>query len=67
MLKQNFKIDDNIYSKDIIDNVIKDFSEVAEISYNNWVLAIASDDNSNIEEIFNEFMNYFIWLYNELI
>jgi hypothetical protein len=63
MQKQNFKIDDSIYPENIIVQAIEDFSEVADISYKNWEIIIESDDD--ITEIFNEFMNYVVWLYNE--
>jgi len=67
MLKQSFKIENNIYSEDIINNAIEDFCEIAKISYNKWNLVILAEKDSNIEEIFNEFMNYVLWLQNELI
>lgn len=67
MLKQSFKIDSNIYKEDLINTAIKDFLEIAKISYDNWNLVIVADEDSDISEIFNEFMNYVIWLNNELI
>lgn len=63
MQKQNFKIEDSIYPKNIITQAIEDFKDVADINYNNNELIIESDDD--IAEIFNEFMNYVVWLYNE--
>jgi hypothetical protein len=44
---------------------ISDFSEVSDISYNNWKLNIVWDNESEIEEVFNEFMNYLISNINE--
>jgi hypothetical protein len=35
MQKQNFKIDDSIYPENIIVQAIKDFIDVANISYKN--------------------------------
>lgn len=64
MLKQNFKIEDSIYPENIIVKAIKDFIDVANISYKNWEIIIESDDD--ITEIFNEFMNYVVALCNEL-
>jgi hypothetical protein len=64
MLNQNFKIEDSIYPENIIVQAIKDFFDVANISYKNWEIIIESDDD--IEEIFNEFMNYVVVLCNEL-
>lgn len=63
MLKQNFKIEGSIYPENIIIQAIEDFNDVANISYENWEIVIESEDN--ITEIFNEFMNYVVWLYNE--
>lgn len=64
MLNQNFKIEDSIYPENIINEAIIAFSEIANISYSSWILSINAE--SDIEEIFNEFMNYVIALYNEL-
>lgn len=64
MWKQSFKIENNIYNEDIILQAMKDFSEITEISYKNWELTIKSDEDIN--EIFNEFMNYYLALSNEL-
>lgn len=64
MSKQNFEIDNNIYPENLILIAIQDFSEVAEITYENNNLIIKSDWNEI--EIFNEFVNYVTWLYNEL-
>ena len=64
MSKQNFEIDNNIYPENLILIAIQDFSEVAEITYENNNLIIKSGWNEI--EIFNEFVNYVTWLYNEL-
>ncbi len=64
MSKQNFEIDNNIYPEKLILLAIQDFSEIAEITYENNNLIIKS--NWNEIEIFNEFVNYVTWLYNEL-
>ena len=64
MSKQNFEIDNNIYPENLILLAIQDFSEVAEITYENNNLIIKSGWNEI--EIFNEFVNYVTWLYNEL-
>lgn len=58
-----FKIDKNIYSEEIILEAINDYSEYAKISYENWILTI--DWTEDINFVFNEFMNYVIWLYND--
>jgi len=64
-MKKEFEINNEIYSEDIINNAISDFEEVSEIKYNNDVLEINWESESEIDEIFNEFMNYIIWLINE--
>ena len=64
MSKQNFEIDNNIYPENLILIAIQEFLEVAEITYENNNLIIKS--NWNEIEIFNEFVNYVTWLYNEL-
>lgn len=65
MLKKNFKVNNSIYPTWIINIAIKDFSEVTTIKFKNWVIEISWEDNKFIDEVFNEFMNYVIWLYNE--
>lgn len=63
MLKKSFKINNEIYSDDIILIAIDAFVDVANITYNDWLLNIESEEN--LDEIFNEFMNYTIWVFNE--
>ena len=58
MLKQNFEIGTNFYDTACIERAIIDFSEVAEIFYENGNLTISVDDVGDGEEIFNEFMNH---------
>lgn len=64
-MKKEYKINTKIYPEDIINQAIIDFNDVSEISFNNWILVIEWDDKLEIEEIFNEFSNYIIWLFNE--
>ena len=64
MQKRNFKINNEIYSDNIILNWIKDFENIEKISYKNNILSIESE--WNIDEIFNEFMNYLVFLYNDV-
>lgn len=66
MQKKCFKIEDSFYPENIIAQAIKDFKEISNISLNDWQLEIESETLEEIDEIFNEFMNYVIWLYNEL-
>jgi len=64
-MKKDYKIDNEIYKQDIIKQAIIDFSDVAKIKYNEWNLIIQWENKLEIDEIFNEFSNYIIWLYNE--
>lgn len=63
MLRKIFEINDEIYKSEFILKAIEDFSEYYKINFINWELIIEWYDN--IDEIFNEFMNYVIWLINE--
>ena len=65
MSKKSFKVNKNIYWEAYIDNSIIDFKDVANISYINWEIII--DWETDLDEIFNEFMNYVISLQNEQI
>jgi len=64
-MKNIYKINPEIYPESIILETISDFSEVSEITYINSELEIIWDDKSEIEEVFNEFMNYLIFNINE--
>jgi len=64
-MKKEFKINNEIYTEDIINQAISDFKEVSEIKYNGKILEINWESELEIDEIFNEFMNYIIWLINE--
>lgn len=63
MLKKSFKIDNNIYKDDVVISAVKDFQDIAHISYSNWNLEIESD--WELDNIFNEFMNYCLAIVNE--
>ena len=72
-VKKEFKINTELYSKDIIKQAISDFEEVFKPYPNpllrgegiEKVLEIYWDSEDEINEIFNEFMNYCISLVNE--
>lgn len=61
-MQKNIKIDTEIYSEDKINNAISDFWEVADISFNNSIITISWINDLEIDEIFNELMNYVISL-----
>jgi hypothetical protein len=61
-MKKSFKIDSGIYSEEKIQQAISDFKEVANISFINSTISIESNTKEDIEEIFNELMNYIISL-----
>jgi len=64
-MKKEFEIDTEIYSKDIIPHAIWDFEDVWEIKFENNRIIISWDNEEEIKEIFNEFMNYCVSLINE--
>jgi len=63
-MKKEFKIDFEIYSEDVLKEAIADFEEVANIELGNSLLKIEWDSDEEIEEVFNELMNYIISLEN---
>lgn len=65
MSEQILKIDKEIYKEEIIKQAIEDFKNVAKIIYSDTSIKIEWE--WDLEEIQNEFMNYCIWLQNELI
>lgn len=67
MQKKYFKIEDSIYYTDMVLQAIEDFKEVSNISLDNWQISIEGETLEDVEEIFNELMNYVIWLYNQSI
>lgn len=64
-MEKIFKIENEIYDKNILNQAISDFSEVAEIFLQENELKILWETEEEIDEIFNEFMNYCIWLFNQ--
>ena len=64
-MKKEFEIDIILYPEDIVAQAISDFSEVWEIKYNFWKIEISWENEDDINEVFNELMNYIIWLINE--
>lgn len=64
-MEKNFKIEKEIYDKDILKKAIIDFEEVTKIFLEENNLIISWDTEEEIEEIFNELMNYYIWLFNQ--
>jgi len=65
-MNKEYKIDPIIYSDDIVKDSISAYADISEIKYNNNLLEINWETDSDIEEIFNEFMNYCIQLINEI-
>jgi len=64
-MKKIFEINNGIYPENIITQAISDFKEVADIIFNDNELEINWENETEINEIFNEFSNYLIWLINE--
>lgn len=65
MTKINFKINKNIYWEKYIKEAIEDYKDIAKISYKDSKIIIEWD--SDLDEIFNELMNYVISIQNEQI
>ena len=61
-MNKEFKIDLDIYSESILNEAILDFEEVAKIELKNGLLIIDWNSNNDIEESYNELMNYVISL-----
>ena len=66
-MKKEYDIDLEIYNKVFLIQGISDFSDVWEISLENNILCISWENESEINEIFNEYINYVSGLINENI
>jgi hypothetical protein len=64
-MKKEFKISLDLYPEEKIKQAIEDFKEVWEITLEQSKLIINWDNQDEIEEIFNECMNYIIALVND--
>lgn len=64
-MEKKFKIDVEIYSEEIIGKALVDYEEIPGIKFFDWNIIISWENELEIDEIFNEFFNYVIWLYNE--
>jgi hypothetical protein len=60
-----YTVDNTIYKEEYITSAIDSFWEIANISYEKWIITIISDDNEGADMIFSELMNFIIWLINE--
>jgi len=65
-MNKSFEINKNIYLIEVLLQGIEDFSELWKISYDNEILLIEWENEKEIDNIFNEFINYITWLINEL-
>lgn len=63
-MKKDYIISKKIYSKDKIKEAIIAFKDVSKIEYKikDSSLIIEWENKNEIEDIFNEFMNYIIYL-----
>lgn len=64
-MKKEFIVDSSIYDDVILHQMITDFKEVASIEFLGNILTIEGDSPEEIDECFNESMNYCIWLIND--
>lgn len=63
-MNKKYEINFEIYDIDKVKNAIDDFSEYYNIKVDWSFLIIEWDDEKKVDEIFNELMNYVIWLIN---
>lgn len=63
-MTKEFELSFDIYDKSFVKQAIVDFADVSKIELHWTDLIIIWDDLEEIDEIFNEFMNYVIWLSN---
>ena len=63
-MKKEFEINSEIYSEDIVNDAILAFEDVSVIIFENNKIKLEGDSEIEIDEIFNELMNYVIWLVN---
>lgn len=64
-MEKIFTIETEIYNEEVLKNAISDFSENFKISLEGNFLKIFGENEIEIDEIFNELMNYYIWLANQ--
>jgi hypothetical protein len=60
MVKKDFRIDDKIYPKDLIEKWLKVFKDNFSLTYDKWNLVI--NEEKNQELVFLEFVNYLTYL-----
>lgn len=65
MLKKSFKVESSIYATLAIEKAIADFKDITTVTYHEWVLIVKGTDEQEIQEIFDEFMNYVIGVQNQ--
>jgi len=61
-MEKEFNISSQIYSLEKVQQAILDFTDICEIVYKNNVLIISGDSSDDIQEVFQEFMNYVLSL-----
>ncbi|MDD3145117.1 MAG: hypothetical protein PHV23_03305 [Candidatus Gracilibacteria bacterium] len=64
-MNKSFEVDKYFYPVDLISIGIDDFSEISTISFSNNLLTIEGNNEDEINNIFNEFINYITGLINE--
>jgi len=64
-MKKEFEINSEIYPEDIVNQAISDFEDVSKIVYEYGKIKLKWESEEEIDEIFNELINYIIWLINE--
>ena len=63
-MKKIYTLDTEIYPLEALTQAVSDFQELVEIEFLDNILTIEAENDEEWDEIFNEFMNYVIWMIN---
>jgi hypothetical protein len=63
-MNKAFQIDENIYHTENILETLEVFREHWVQEYKDWMLTIQSENENEIQEIFDEFCNYMLFINN---
>lgn len=63
-MNKAFQIDENIYHTENILETLEVFREHWVQEYKDWILTIQSENENEIQEIFDEFCNYMLFINN---
>jgi len=63
-MKKKYKIDLSFYDEKILQKTVELFSDVANIKYEDSQLIIEGKNENEIGEIYKEFLNFYIYVFN---